>query len=142
MHPISVRMTASSRVSGNLRRRLAGGIVAATNRLQLLGSAAGALIDPDGHSARGAADRPGRFVGQGDLAAVVPHDHHRVTDRLTAKEHEILRLLVTPLSRREISQHLFVSLNTVKTHQRALYRKLCVENRDAAVARARMLGLI
>jgi len=33
-------------------------------------------------------------------------------------------------------------LNTVKTHQRALYRKLCVENRAAAVTRARELGLL
>jgi LuxR family maltose regulon positive regulatory protein len=46
------------------------------------------------------------------------------------------------LSRREIGQRLYVSLNTVKTHQRALYRKLGVENRAAAVTRARELGLL
>ena len=63
-----------------------------------------------------------------------------VTEELTAKEHEVLRLLATRLSRREIGQRLYVSLNTVKTHQRALYRKLGVENRAAAVARARELG--
>ena len=65
-----------------------------------------------------------------------------VTEELTAKEHEVLRLLATRLSRREIGQRLYVSLNTVKTHQRALYRKLCVENRAAAVTRARELGLL
>lgn len=64
------------------------------------------------------------------------------TDELTAKEHEVLRLLATRLSRREIGQRLYVSLNTVKTHQRALYRKLGVETRSAAVARARELGLL
>ena len=64
-----------------------------------------------------------------------------VAEELTAKEHEVLRLLATRLSRREIGQRLYVSLNTVKTHQRALYRKLGVENRAAAVARARELGL-
>jgi LuxR family transcriptional regulator, maltose regulon positive regulatory protein len=37
---------------------------------------------------------------------------------------------------------LYVSLNTVKTHQRALYRKLGVEDRGAAVQRARELGLV
>ena len=62
-------------------------------------------------------------------------------EKLTAKEHEVLRLLATRLSRREIGQRLYVSLNTVKTHQRALYRKLGVENRAASVARARELGL-
>ena len=64
-----------------------------------------------------------------------------VAEKLTAKEHEVLRLLATRLSRREIGQRLYVSLNTVKTHQRALYRKLGVENRAAAVARARELSL-
>jgi LuxR family maltose regulon positive regulatory protein len=63
-------------------------------------------------------------------------------EALTAKEHEVLRLLATRLSRREIGQRLYVSLNTVKTHQRALYRKLGVENRAAAVTRARELGLL
>jgi LuxR family maltose regulon positive regulatory protein len=65
-----------------------------------------------------------------------------VAEELTAKEHEVLRLLATRLSRREIGQRLYVSLNTVKTHQRAVYRKLGVENRAAAVARARELGLL
>ena len=64
-----------------------------------------------------------------------------VAEKLTAKEHEVLGLLATRLSRREIGQRLYVSLNTVKTHQRALYRKLGVENRNAAVTRARELGL-
>jgi LuxR family maltose regulon positive regulatory protein len=36
----------------------------------------------------------------------------------------------------------YVSLNTVKTHQRPLYRKLGVEDRHAAVTRARELGLL
>ena len=65
-----------------------------------------------------------------------------VAEELTAKEHEVLGLLATRLSRREIGQRLYVSLNTVKTHQRALYRKLGVENRNAAVTRAREIGLL
>jgi LuxR family maltose regulon positive regulatory protein len=63
-------------------------------------------------------------------------------DELTPKELEILRLLATRLSRREIGQRLYVSLNTVKTHQRALYRKLGVDDRISAVTRARDLGLL
>ena len=53
-----------------------------------------------------------------------------VGEELTAKELEVLGLLATRLSRREIGQRLYVSLNTVKTHQRALYRKLGVEDRE------------
>ncbi|WP_374022238.1 LuxR C-terminal-related transcriptional regulator [Mycobacterium sp. HNNTM2301] len=63
-------------------------------------------------------------------------------EELTAKELDVLRLLATRLSRREIGQRLYVSLNTVKTHQRAVYRKLGVEERSAAVKRARELGLL
>ena len=65
-----------------------------------------------------------------------------VGEELTPKELEVLRLLATRLSRREIGQRLYVSLNTVKTHQRGLYRKLRVEHRNAAVRRARELGLL
>jgi LuxR family maltose regulon positive regulatory protein len=65
-----------------------------------------------------------------------------IAEELTAKEHGVLRLLATRLSRREIGQRLYVSLNTVKTHQRAVYRKLGVENRNGAVTRARELGLL
>ena len=76
-------------------------------------------------------------------AAVSPRNQgDAIAEELTAKEHGVLRLLPTRLSRREIGQRLYVSLNTVKTHQRALYRKLCVENRAAAVTRARELGLL
>ena len=65
-----------------------------------------------------------------------------VGGELTPKELEVLRLLATRLSRREIGERLYVSLNTVKTHQRAVYRKLGVEHRRAAVSRARELGLL
>lgn len=63
-------------------------------------------------------------------------------EELTPKELEVLRLLPTRLSRSEIGARLYVSLNTVKTHQRAVYRKLGVEHRGAAVSRARQLGLL
>lgn len=65
-----------------------------------------------------------------------------VGEELTPKELEVLRLLATRLSRREIGARLYVSLNTVKSHQRAVYRKLGVEHRSAAVSRARELGLL
>ena len=65
-----------------------------------------------------------------------------VGDELTDKELEVLRLLDTLLSRREIAERLYITLNTVKTHQRVVYRKLGVDSRMAAVHRARQLGLL
>lgn len=77
------------------------------------------------------------------VIATTGHAHGATAgEEVTAKELEVLRLLPTRLSRREIGQRLYVSLNTVKTHQRALYRKLGVEDRRAAVTRARELGLL
>ncbi|WP_082983602.1 LuxR C-terminal-related transcriptional regulator [Mycobacterium scrofulaceum] len=76
------------------------------------------------------------------VAVTSRHERCPVTEELTPKEFEVLRLLATRLSRREIGERLYVSLNTVKTHQRAIYRKLGVEQRSSAVGRARELGLL
>jgi ATP/maltotriose-dependent transcriptional regulator MalT len=54
----------------------------------------------------------------------------------------VLRYLATDLSQREIGARLYLSLNTVKTHTRELYRKLGVHSRPEAVARAKSLGLL
>jgi LuxR family transcriptional regulator, maltose regulon positive regulatory protein len=63
-------------------------------------------------------------------------------EALTERELGVLRLLPSGLSQREIGGALYVSLNTVKSHSRSIYRKLNVETRDEAVARARSLGLL
>jgi LuxR family maltose regulon positive regulatory protein len=60
----------------------------------------------------------------------------------TSAELSVLRLLAGDLSQREIGAALFLSVNTVKTHARALYRKLGVSTREEAVARATALGLL
>jgi ATP/maltotriose-dependent transcriptional regulator MalT len=54
----------------------------------------------------------------------------------------VLRLLDTDLTTREIGRKLFVSPNTVRSHTRAVYRKLGVNSRADAVARATVLGLL
>lgn len=61
---------------------------------------------------------------------------------LTDREREIVRLLATDLSRNEIAERLFVSLNTLKTHLRGVYRKFDVATREAAVLRADREGLL
>ncbi|HJY03102.1 MAG TPA: LuxR C-terminal-related transcriptional regulator, partial [Streptosporangiaceae bacterium] len=45
-------------------------------------------------------------------------------------------------SAREIAGELYLSVNTVKTHQRHLYQKLGARSRTQAVERARTLGLL
>jgi LuxR family maltose regulon positive regulatory protein len=63
-------------------------------------------------------------------------------DSLSDREAAVLRYLPTMMSNQEIASELFVSVNTVKTHLKAIYRKLDVEDRRSAVRRARDLSLI
>ncbi|MBV8988055.1 MAG: response regulator transcription factor, partial [Solirubrobacterales bacterium] len=53
----------------------------------------------------------------------------------------VLRLLASDLSARQIGEELFLSANTVRSHTRSIYRKLGVNSRADAVARADTLGL-
>jgi LuxR family maltose regulon positive regulatory protein len=63
-------------------------------------------------------------------------------DELSERELGVLRLLAGDLTQREIGSQLYLSLNTVKSHTRSIFRKLGVSGRDEAVARARELELI
>ncbi len=54
----------------------------------------------------------------------------------------MLRLLATELSGPEIASHLVVSLNTVRSHTKAVFAKLGVSSRRAAVRRGRELDLL
>ncbi len=105
------------------------------------------------------------FLGQGsrvdDLLLGLPPDHlpdrlsavlrageHHpvgrpdVVEQLTARERTILQLLPTHLSYVEIGERLFVSVNTVKSNLKSIYRKLGVATRSEAVAAARSAGLL
>ena len=61
---------------------------------------------------------------------------------LSNAELRVLHLLPTNLSLAEIGQRLFISRNTAKTHAAAVYRKLNVSSRSAAVDAARAAGLL
>ncbi len=61
---------------------------------------------------------------------------------LTERELELLALLATDLTNREIAQRLFISHNTVKSHLRVIYRKLGVASRTDAIAVATRLGVL
>jgi LuxR family maltose regulon positive regulatory protein len=64
------------------------------------------------------------------------------TGPLTEREEAVLRLLRGTLSLREIGHELFLSTNTIKTHTRAIYRKLGATTRAEAVERAYEAGLL
>src|SRR5215210_4128810 len=61
---------------------------------------------------------------------------------LTAREREVLGLISSGLSNREIAARLFVEVSTVKSYANSIFRKLGVQSRTQAVAEARALDLI
>ncbi len=63
-------------------------------------------------------------------------------EHLTQRELAILAALPSSKTNLELASDFYVSVNTIKTHIKALYRKLGVENRRQAVLRARELTLI
>jgi DNA-binding NarL/FixJ family response regulator len=66
----------------------------------------------------------------------------RRLEGLTNGETRVLHYLPSNLSAREIAGELYLSVNTVKTHQRHLYQKLGARSRTQAVEQARALGLL
>jgi DNA-binding NarL/FixJ family response regulator len=99
-----------------------------------------------------------RIVAAGD-ALLAPSVTRRLLDRfarslpdrqpapaslstLTEREVEVLRLLASGLSNAELSERLFVSEATVKTHVSSLLRKLEVRDRVQAVILAYEAGLV
>lgn len=66
----------------------------------------------------------------------------QLAEPLTQRERRVLWYLPSKLSNTEIAADMYVSLNTVKTHIKNVYRKLGVNGRREAVARARQLDLL
>lgn len=61
---------------------------------------------------------------------------------LTPREQEVLKLLAQGMPNREMADTLVLSIHTIKWHNRQIFGKLGVANREEAVARARALGLL
>ena len=129
----------------------------------LLTAAAAGRIYPDAATDQAADVHPGALVGEargmlrhcadpGPLVTMWLAEEQRAEaartrqqglfEPLTDRELTILRMLPTSASLRELAADLFVTLNTLKTHLRAIYRKLGAESREEAVIRAREGGLI
>jgi predicted ATPase/DNA-binding CsgD family transcriptional regulator len=67
---------------------------------------------------------------------------HPLIEPLTSREAEVLGLIGAGFSNREIADRFLVGISTVKTHINNLFSKLDVRSREAAIVRARELGLL
>ncbi|MCI3278807.1 LuxR C-terminal-related transcriptional regulator [Streptomyces cylindrosporus] len=92
---------------------------------------AGVLVD-EASAVLAAVPRDGR----GRQGPVTP------AEALTEREHAVLVRLQEDVPLRQIGTELFISHNTVKSHARAVYRKLGVSSRTEALHRARQLRLL
>lgn len=102
-------------------------------------------------SARAGLDELGDSGRLPELLAAIEREVDEARDRAadgevlsppSAAELAVLRLLASDLTTREIGGELYLSANTIRSHTRALYRKLGVSTRADAVARASELGLL
>jgi two-component system response regulator DesR len=80
-----------------------------------------------------------RMVGRG--MTVFGRREEAPAAPLTEREREVLVLIASGATNREIAERLFLSPHTVKEHASSLYRKLGVKNRAEAARRAERLGL-
>jgi len=78
----------------------------------------------------------------GPSSHVIPMEAQRLIEPLTEREHEVLALLAQRLTYKEIGAQLFISPGTVNQHVVRIYRKLQVNNRRQAVAKAQAFGIL
>ncbi|MFN2237353.1 MAG: LuxR C-terminal-related transcriptional regulator [Anaerolineales bacterium] len=69
-------------------------------------------------------------------------DEQPLIEPLSRRELEVLELIALGKTNQEVAQQLVVSRGTIKAHAASIYRKLKVNNRTEAVARARLLGIL
>jgi len=84
-------------------------------------------------------------AGQHPAASASPTGHTPrlpASEQLDARDHELLALLGLGLSNEQIADELFLGTETIRTHLRALFRKLGVKNRTQAAVHAAELGLL
>ena len=71
-----------------------------------------------------------------------PHGPVQQLEQLTAREEDVLRLLVRGFIKKEIADQLEISQHTVDMHLRSIYRKLQVRTQTEAVSKALRRGLV
>ena len=69
-------------------------------------------------------------------------DRDQAGPLLSERERQVLQLIASGATNREIAERLFLSPHTVKDHTSTLYRKVKAKNRADAIQRAQRLGLL
>jgi len=82
------------------------------------------------------------MLGRRSRSLVAAIEERMYGESVTPAEQRVLDLLPTHLTEKEMAARLYLSTATVKSHRRSIYRKLGVNTRGEAVARARGLGLL
>ncbi len=87
--------------------------------------------------------QPG-LIGSGLAAAPGPPDEPPplIVEQLSQREREVIQHMSDMMSTAEIAAEMYISVNTVKTHLKSIYRKLAAAHRREAVRRARQLHLV
>ena len=88
---------------------------------------------------RPAAGRAGSFLAQ--VLERLSDNHNPGETRLSPREQEILQLIAGGRTSKEAARALGVSVNTIMTHRKSIYRKLNVTTRSQVIDAARTLGL-
>ncbi|MDP8943215.1 MAG: response regulator transcription factor [Actinomycetota bacterium] len=125
---------------------------AVSRRTRVLLISGAGRISPEAATAAGAAGFISKEWGASDVAKAVrmvglgmtvfSAEADPAATTLSERERDVLGLIASGATNREIAERLYLSPHTVKEHTSALYRKLEVRNRAEAVQRAQRLGLL
>ncbi len=84
----------------------------------------------------------GQFGNEPENGKGSPRTPHPMEEPLTEREMEVLALLATGLTNKEIAEQLVVAVGTVKVHVKNIFTKLKVNRRTKAIAQAKELQLL
>ena len=75
-------------------------------------------------------------------ATMAPVGEHKASELLTERESEILKLVTSGMSNKEIAEKLFLSQRTIKAHLTNIFNKLNVASRSEAIVKGLQWGLV
>lgn len=134
-----ILLAAREGVAGYLPKTMPGPVMVAALQLILMGERhfPASVLDVPGPAARAARTEPDAFLGPSDgvgsLDALNTKDGENPLDLLSAREREILELMMEGQTNKEIASRVMLQEITVKVHLRNIYRKMGAANRTQAV---------
>jgi DNA-binding CsgD family transcriptional regulator len=120
-------------IDGALQEGFVGGLLASFSDTQLRIAVEAAM--------HGLVCAPVASAGSGYAPPFAKREDEGLSD-LTARETDVLGLLMTGASNKQIARQLLISVHTVKFHVASIIAKLGASSRTDAVARAIMLGQV